>query len=260
MLMSNLAGTVLGVPSRREHYAFSPYGFGTLPTQALIGFNGECMDRLTHGYALGAGHRVFLPALMRFASPDRLSPFGQGGLNAYGYCVGDPVNHTDPSGRVPFSLINSIKRLLGLQNALKAQPDLRLKAYTYDPITNTAQSQRIKMVGTEVMSLEERVPVSQISGRFYVSADRSVYLDPLLSKDGGGMPLEFYDHELTKAGFKMREVNPTHVDITNSSQPYAPGTLLISETEGLRKISNPKSKLETPGLVAAIRSGRPGVN
>lgn len=35
---------------------------------------------------------------MRFHSPDSWSPFGGGGLNAYMYCMGDPVNRVDPTG------------------------------------------------------------------------------------------------------------------------------------------------------------------
>lgn len=35
---------------------------------------------------------------MRFNSPDSLSPFGKGGLNAYVYCEGDPINRDDASG------------------------------------------------------------------------------------------------------------------------------------------------------------------
>lgn len=38
---------------------------------------------------------------MRFNSPDSWSPFGEGGLNYYAYCMGDPVNRTDPTGHTP---------------------------------------------------------------------------------------------------------------------------------------------------------------
>ncbi len=37
---------------------------------------------------------------MRFNSPDSLSPFGRGGLNAYAYCQGDPINRSDPGGHI----------------------------------------------------------------------------------------------------------------------------------------------------------------
>ncbi|CAI8946368.1 RHS repeat-associated core domain-containing protein [Pseudomonas sp. IT-P218] len=66
---------------------------------SLLGFNGERLDPVTGYYLLGNGHRAFNPVLMRFNSPDRLSPFGQGELNSYAYCLGDPVNLSDPTGR-----------------------------------------------------------------------------------------------------------------------------------------------------------------
>ncbi len=53
---------------------------------------------MTGYYLLGNGYRAFNPVLMRFNSPDSLSPFGKGGLNAYAYCAGDPVNRVDPTG------------------------------------------------------------------------------------------------------------------------------------------------------------------
>ncbi|ANN67447.1 hypothetical protein BAU06_15085 [Bordetella bronchialis] len=37
---------------------------------------------------------------MRFNAEDDFSPFGLGGINAYTYCAGDPVNHSDPSGHM----------------------------------------------------------------------------------------------------------------------------------------------------------------
>lgn len=77
--------------------------YGYLANQALAGslqFNGELLHRHAGGYLLGNGHRLYCLALLRFTSPDRLSPFGEGGLNVYAYCNGDPVNRHDPSGRV----------------------------------------------------------------------------------------------------------------------------------------------------------------
>ena len=51
----------------------------------------------TGWYFLG-DYRIYNPVLMRFHSRDSLSPFGEGGLNGYAYCAGDPVNRIDPSG------------------------------------------------------------------------------------------------------------------------------------------------------------------
>lgn len=91
--------------------AFGPYGYNALGVAAgTPRFNGERLDPVTGHYLLGNGYRGYNPALRRFNSPDRLSPFGEGGLNAYVYCAGDPVNRTDPSGR--FSLRKWMARLI----------------------------------------------------------------------------------------------------------------------------------------------------
>ncbi|QBZ91333.1 hypothetical protein EPZ47_22425 [Pseudomonas viciae] len=65
--------------------------------QSLLAFNGEAVES-TGWYLLGNGYRAYNPSLMRFHSPDALSPFGSGGLNCYMYCAGNPIAFSDPTG------------------------------------------------------------------------------------------------------------------------------------------------------------------
>ena len=101
---------------QRRHIAYSPYGHR--PAEgglfSLLGFNGEQLDPLTGLYLLGNGYRAYSPALMRFLSPDSLSPFGAGGLNPYAYCAGDPINRIDPTGHVWEAILGIVLSLAGL--------------------------------------------------------------------------------------------------------------------------------------------------
>jgi RHS repeat-associated protein len=100
LVRSDGKATVLAAGTQSMVYA--PYGFREQSTGAsALGFNGQLLDRSTGRYLLGNGQRTYNPALMRFQSPDSLSPFGKGGVNAYAYCLGDPVNGQDPSGHAP---------------------------------------------------------------------------------------------------------------------------------------------------------------
>jgi RHS repeat-associated protein len=86
--------------NRPHPIAYTPYGHRPLENGllSLLGFNGERPDPVTGHYHLGNGYRQFNPVLMRFNSPDSWSPFGEGGLNAYAYCNGDPRNCEDKNG------------------------------------------------------------------------------------------------------------------------------------------------------------------
>lgn len=79
---------------------YTPYGLETL-LQSWLGFTGQLKASGLNGYFLGNGYRFYNPALMRFHSPDSLSPFSVGGTNGYMYCSGDPVNFSDHSGHAP---------------------------------------------------------------------------------------------------------------------------------------------------------------
>ncbi|WP_413796031.1 RHS repeat-associated core domain-containing protein, partial [Aeromonas dhakensis] len=65
-----------------------------------LAFNGERCDPVTGLYHLGQGYRAYNPGLMRFHVADSLSPFGEGGINPYAYCLGDPVSLVDPTGHI----------------------------------------------------------------------------------------------------------------------------------------------------------------
>ncbi|MFJ4114077.1 RHS repeat-associated core domain-containing protein [Pseudomonas sp. NPDC089758] len=85
---------------RRVQQTYSPYGQlrRGAGVPSLLAFNGERVEPVTGNYLLGNGYRQFSIGMMRFCSPDSWSPFGAGGLNAYAYCAGDPVNRSDPTG------------------------------------------------------------------------------------------------------------------------------------------------------------------
>jgi len=78
---------------------YTPHGFRSGDAmQGQPGFAGERRDELTGWYMPGS-YRPYDPVLMSFLSPDSESPFGDGGLNPYAYCAGDPVNNIDPDGQ-----------------------------------------------------------------------------------------------------------------------------------------------------------------
>ncbi len=85
------------------HRCFAVHGVAAHRPVKDIGFKGERCDMLTQCYPLGNGYRTYSPVLMRFQSADNQSPFGKGGLNAYAFVKGDPVNLSDPSGHSPIN-------------------------------------------------------------------------------------------------------------------------------------------------------------
>ncbi|HGM5588439.1 hypothetical protein D3C76_940630 [compost metagenome] len=87
-----------GKINETQKNSYSAYGYNSAPASAL-GFNGEYLDHFLENYILGS-YRTFSPGLMRFCSPDSYSPFDKGGINAYVYCLGDPINRIDPSGHM----------------------------------------------------------------------------------------------------------------------------------------------------------------
>ncbi|WP_447739210.1 RHS repeat-associated core domain-containing protein [Pseudomonas laurentiana] len=109
--------------------SYTAYGHLPARVTAGLGFNGELRDSVMQAYALGNGHRFYRPALMRFLNPDAMSPFGRGGVNAYCYCEGDPINNADPSGRM--KAVSGAMKL----NKVPRQPITSLEAFPNELIS-----------------------------------------------------------------------------------------------------------------------------
>ncbi|WP_295471852.1 RHS repeat-associated core domain-containing protein [uncultured Pseudomonas sp.] len=107
--------------TQQRVFAYMPYGarHPLWVPEGLSGFKGERLEPMTAHYLSGNGYRAFNPVLMRFHSPDSLSPFGEGGLNEYAYCAGDPINRADPEGHMFQAVMTALSDFFPSQSRQK---------------------------------------------------------------------------------------------------------------------------------------------
>ncbi|WP_434772659.1 RHS repeat-associated core domain-containing protein [Pseudomonas entomophila] len=112
LLSTDIANTPLTSTALNHttSYCYSAFGFNR-PSKNEWGFKGERKDPITNGYLLGNGRRLYNPTLMRFVTPDRLSPFSKGGPNPYVFALNDPINGSDPTGLYRESILRFITKL-----------------------------------------------------------------------------------------------------------------------------------------------------
>jgi RHS repeat-associated protein len=179
------------VDAQGQHdIAYSPYGHRPSGSDvfSLLGFAGERPDPVTGHYPLGNGYSSYNPVLMRFNQPDSLSPFGEGGLNAYAYCQGDPVNRSDPSGHV------SVLQLLGMlgrrRSAVQLSPFELLPDLVHQNVVRDLSVKDLARLSQTSSRMSEQVlTLSRKTPKGYFEALTEVQIKDALQSPVGASPM-----------------------------------------------------------------------
>ena len=223
--------------------SYLPYGFsGCYEGALLLGFAGLGFDTVSTGYLAGNGHRLYNAALGRFTGPDELSPFGEGGLNAYAYCQGDPVNRIDRAGRSPTGLMKSL--FGGKTRLTQALHDEHLPKQQFEFMRKLAERKYLskqvhvlyrsgeyynrytfKNIMGKIHVKSRDVNIVAQSGSFYYSPAREMYVDweslsHALPRDFSAVQRGLYDYRWIP---ELRQpAASTSENVTLNSNVYAP--------------------------------------
>lgn len=204
-------GSVLQVKTDQqlESLPYTAYGHSASQpsTLSLLGFNGERIDP-AELYILGSGYRSHNPRLMRFLSPDSLSPFGKGGLNSYAYCGADPVNFTDPSGHF---------RLFGRLFAPKLPKHVKNAATGGLPSYSKAKKKKYAVPGETLPSYDETLRDYPKQREIRITATA-----PLLSKLEARV--KKYDSYIERQHVKADKANSEYTIYQASANQYVNGS------------------------------------
>lgn len=148
--------SVIGsIPSSTQSRGYTAYGYSKTIETIAQGFAGQLNFFLQGIYYSGNGVRLFSPTLMRFYNPDiSYSPFGAGDINCYGYCSGDPINYSDPSG---FMKRSPSLKLQKPAKGIKTSPSGSVTA----PSTSASQHASANSKNTPSSALKPNVPPSE---------------------------------------------------------------------------------------------------
>lgn len=217
LLASDASRSIIKTVNQDTHQSIAYTVYGYNPPNSiflnLMGFNGERSNPITGHYLLGNGYRAFNPILMRFNSPDNLSPYREGGINCYAYCKGDPVNFTDPTGH----FLNSLRRTLissSLGNLFRKPPLSLSLDFTNGAITGISKYQNIQRVAGGIYVADE--PLAG-GGKILVINGHGREGGHLLSKSSILDPKDVVGR-LKRKGVYIKDYSEVHLMICHSAE------------------------------------------
>ncbi|WP_408005734.1 RHS repeat-associated core domain-containing protein [Pseudomonas carassii] len=176
ILATDCQGSLLSlyIPRAVQSFAYTAYGHARQDgaQHRVVGFIGQKREA-TGSYLLGNGYRAYAPSLMRFNAADNMSPFGAGGINAYAYCKGDPINRTDRSGHV------SLPQAFLTLTMARVDP----RAFQQSPLQGYGQWRTFEGISNdlvrEVYKLEGRIEkFVRTAAKMQLAIDNPPYSDP----------------------------------------------------------------------------------
>jgi len=184
--------------TRRQPSSYLPYGYRKAEMEpiGLLGFNGELFSTTVECYGLGNGHRIYNPRLMRFISADALSPFDDGGINCYAYCLNDPVNAHDPTGKftvrtaaIAIQAANRFKKLLPSKAKVTTQWKTLTNRYIKDLKKEVRHTNKLIAENKAFLTLVRgpkslyRVANSQLRHKFALTRDKKFFIGSFSNDD-----------------------------------------------------------------------------
>lgn len=258
LLASDQQRSVIAMPGASVSY--TPYGnrnSSAIP-QDLPSFTGQHADLVTGHYLLGNGYRALNPVLMRFNSPDSLSPFGEGGFNAYGYCSGDPVNSVDENGHLTTRVLAGIFKGLRPSSTVRNKTSITRHASVLSPESNSDVKTLAGMIRGDVTNnVSERVHKVKSLGKVVSTKDgRLIKKKPKHYKERLKQAGTFSEPEQRAIQLQMRPLPPTpdgrwlrprpSHKRTNKTHVYEQGAseYLQDATEVMSNAMRPKKRID----------------
>ena len=236
--------------SNPNRLAYSPYGYQSaqrgITTQ--LGFNGELREVKSEWYLLGSGYRAYNTLYMRFHSPDSLSPFGKGGLNAYGYCGGEPVMNSDPTGQS----IWAVSRALQLLTERVTNAVTKVVGTTAS-VTKNAVNSTASLVGSRMLEVSETLGRANKYLKAITVGSEPFPGPNVLVKSAaahGELPGQSIPPWQTTTSVRFSSQKP----VNNFRYEPAPGDYHVQASLSVRQ-HTPLLNKETREIVAVVRTG-----